>query len=361
MSDQTTDAGVVLYEQPVRFLPTRDESGRIWSLAQQIAETEFVPSNLRGNPHGILAAMLTGREIGIGAMHALRAIDVIDGRPSLSPELMASLVLRHPAGHELYPEESTAARCVMAGRRGDWPTDRIIRVEWTLGDARLAGLVGTSCDPAAGQHDEREVKKNGRNGPYTKVECGCRQGWKTYPRAMLRARATAELVRSIFPDVVERIGYTVEELGGEPVAHVDAMPAVEDVAPAEVVEVVDATFADDEPAVTVEPAKAAGTYAPEHAAVLERLEILLGRAGKLVDYSTVRRFARQSLEDAIRAEENLARRLDAADQDGAGAAQVAQGASKASTGVSGTPEAPTLAERALAKAQEAAAQPEVGK
>lgn len=183
----------------VRFLPTPDEAERVYALAKRIGATEFVPKALRGRPEAILAAMLTGREIGIGPMHALRSIDVIDGKPSLSAELMASLVLR--AGHYLWVVESTEKECTVAGRRRGWP-DRIPdqEVTWSMEDATRAGLAGKS-------------------------------NWKNYPRAMLRARATSELCRMAFADVVERVGYVAEELGGEPTEHDDAMQAVREVAP----------------------------------------------------------------------------------------------------------------------------------
>jgi hypothetical protein len=207
----TTDLQLSTPQQ--RFLPSPTEAERVWKLAQTIAGTDFVPRGLRGNVAAITAAMLTGREIGIGPMHSLRAIDVIDGKPSLSAELMASLVLR--AGHWLWVVESTNDVCTMAGRRSDWP-DRIPdqTVTWTVDDAKQAGLAGKG-------------------------------NWQKYPRAMLRARATSELCRSVFADVVERVGYVAEELGGEPEPHVEAMATVREVAPEQADEV-DAEYADED-------------------------------------------------------------------------------------------------------------------
>lgn len=148
-----------------------------WSLAQKIARTEFVPKGLRDRPEAVLAAILKGHEVGIGPMQALSAIHVIEGKPTMAAELMRALVLRD--GHEIWIEDSSSTRCTIAGRRHD--SSRETRVTWTMDDAKTAGLSGKDV-------------------------------WRKYPRAMLLARATSELMRAIFPDVIAGISYSLEEL-----------------------------------------------------------------------------------------------------------------------------------------------------
>ena len=231
MSDETD---LILSAPQQRFLPSEAETGRVWNLAHRIANTEFVPRDLRGKPEAILAAMLTGREIGIGPMHSLRGIDVIDGRPSLSAELMASLVFR--AGHTMWVVESTNEVCIMAGRRSDWP-DRVPDHDqaWSMEDANQAGL---------------SAKSN----------------WKKYPRAMLRARATSELCRAIFPDVVERVGYVAEELGSErDPDHVAQVEIVRERDGDEAAEVIEGAYADEHeqpPETSVSPDVGDGEASP---------------------------------------------------------------------------------------------------
>lgn len=221
------------------FLPSLSTAGRVWNLAQQIAGTEFVPGSLRGKPAAIMAAMLTGREIGIGAMHSLRAIDVIDGRPSLSPELLHALALR--AGHDVDVEDSTRSSCTVAIRRHGWPTDRVRRVTFDEVDARLAGLVGEKCKPAEGVHvNDRQTRAG-------KTTCGCKQGYRTYPRAMYRARAIAEGVRTYLPDVAERIGYVAEEFGAEShPPHAEQVEVVREVAGDEIADEIEVVHEPDE-------------------------------------------------------------------------------------------------------------------
>ncbi len=148
-----------------------------WKLAEKIAATDFVPPALRGKPEAVLACILAGHEAGVSPMQALSKIHIIEGRPAMSSELMRALVLQH--GHELNYEEVTSTKVVAAGRRNG--SDRWTRVEWTMDDAKRGGLDGKT-------------------------------NWRRWPRAMLIARATAELCRMVFPDVLAGISHTVEEL-----------------------------------------------------------------------------------------------------------------------------------------------------
>ena len=115
------------------MLTTAVELGNI------IAETDFVPSALRGSGPAVAACILAGRELGIGPMTALQHLYVIEGRPSQSAQLMRALVLR--AGHHFEVVELTNTRCTVEGRRKG-STGAPKRVTWTLDDARRAGLDG---------------------------------------------------------------------------------------------------------------------------------------------------------------------------------------------------------------------------
>jgi hypothetical protein len=149
----------------------------LWKLSQRISNTPFVPTALRGKNEAVLACVLYGAELGLGPMQSLNSIHVIEGRTAMSPELMRAMVARH--GHRIDVVENSATACEVKGIRSD--TGSTATVRWTMEDAKLAGLAG-------------------------------KNNWKTYPRAMLLARATSELCRIVFPDVIAGLSYTPEEV-----------------------------------------------------------------------------------------------------------------------------------------------------
>lgn len=145
----------------------------VGSLASKIADTDFVPDSMRGKTAAVAAAILAGREMGVGPMTALQNIHVIKGKPGQSAQLMRQLVLTQ--GHSIRYVETTDTRCVVEGRRKgeeEWE-----RVTFTADQAKKA-----------------------------RIDLG------TYPEDKLVARATARLCRRKFADCLGGMAYTAEEL-----------------------------------------------------------------------------------------------------------------------------------------------------
>jgi hypothetical protein len=165
-------------DRPARWV---DLMAPVAELAKAVAATEFVPKALRQNPAGIAAAILYGDEVGLGPMQSLARISVIEGKPTLAAETQRALILA--AGHQLWLEEFTTQRVTWAGRRRG--EDTTARVTWSMDDARRANLAG-------------------------------RPSWRAYPRAMLSARASADLARAIFADVIGGMAATEEFEDGGP-------------------------------------------------------------------------------------------------------------------------------------------------
>jgi hypothetical protein len=165
-------------------------------LAAEIARTEFVPKAFRGRPEAVLASMLYGRELGLGPMQSLNMIQSVDGSVGLKPEGMRAVVRQH--GHRIWTDEYTDQRVTVCGWRREDPEDVIERVTWTMEDARRAGLAN-------------------------------KQVWKNYPRAMMLARATSELCRLHFADVIGGLSYSAEEMEDFP-----SIPGADRAVPVEV-------------------------------------------------------------------------------------------------------------------------------
>ena len=175
-----TDLDLVDQAPPTPVIPTDVPAS--WQAAMRLAgrifDTPFVPKALRGDPSSVLACILTGEELGLGPMQSLRMVNVIEGRPAASAELMRALV--HRAGHRLDIVTNTAETCALHGERHD--TGATADVTWTIADAHIAHLLPAKPEAA----------------------------WTKYPRSMLLARATSELCRALFSDVVGGL-YTPEE------------------------------------------------------------------------------------------------------------------------------------------------------
>jgi hypothetical protein len=143
-----------------------DMLGPVGQLATQIARTQFVPKAMQGQPASVAASILTGREMGLGPMTALRGIDVIEGRPSLTSEMLAARIFA--AGHRIEWRHVADDKVTVRIERGDGLSEA--ETTWTMHDARRAGLAN-------------------------------KQNWVRYPRAMLRARALSECAQLACPDV----------------------------------------------------------------------------------------------------------------------------------------------------------------
>lgn len=164
-------------------------------LAVRIAGAALVPKGLRGKPDDVFLIMAQGAELGLSTMQALRGLHVIEGRVTLSADLMVALCVASPVCEYFRCVEQSAAGATWeAKRRGSEPQ----RLTFSLEDARRAGL---------------QDKGN----------------WRSWPGRMCSARAKAFLARDVFPDIVGGL-YSPDEIRpGEPdpelaVARVEVEP-----------------------------------------------------------------------------------------------------------------------------------------
>ena len=168
---------LITFEQ---MLPSAQMWGLMKQQAAEILRSNFLPQGIK-SVEQVVVIILKGRELGIPPMQALSHIHVINGKPTMSAELMLALILKHhPKTKISYPVRSSEKCEVKVERDGSEPSV----FSFSISDAQAAGLLSNPT-------------------------------WKKYPRAMLHARCVSEMARSLFPDAISGVSYTPEELGAE--------------------------------------------------------------------------------------------------------------------------------------------------
>ncbi|KQR22911.1 hypothetical protein [Deinococcus sp. Leaf326] len=143
-----------------------------------LIKSGMLPSSVR-TPESAVAIMVKGIELGLPAMAALNGITVIQGKPTVSPQLMLSLINRSGQLDNIEIDTGVQGATVTMKRRGRTPfTAKFGPVE-----AKAMGL---------------DSKDNYR---------------KQAP-VMYQWRAVAACARVVFPDVIDGL-YTPEELGAD--------------------------------------------------------------------------------------------------------------------------------------------------
>jgi hypothetical protein len=182
-----------------------------------------MPAHLRSVDNGgtsrdpeadCMVILLAAHDLGLNTTTALRHVSPIEGKMSMSAELMRMLVRRD--GHELWVEidRDDAGRVTGAtakGVRKEFP-ERTIEATFTIADAVDAQLCRID--------DEGYVRaRSSSNRP---------KPWESYTEDMLVARATSRWCRRYGEDCLMGVSYTPEELGSinvENEAHNDAYEA----------------------------------------------------------------------------------------------------------------------------------------
>lgn len=155
--------------QPAFSLTPRNFSEAM-QFAELMAKSDLVPKDYQNKPGNIMVAIQKGYEIGMTPMVALESIAVINGRATLWGDGMLALVQASDV-YEWHDEsESTATKGVCVVKRmGNEPH----RVEFTLEDAKRAGLLG-------------------KPGP-----------WQQYTARQMKLRARGFALRDQFADVIK--------------------------------------------------------------------------------------------------------------------------------------------------------------
>lgn len=146
----------------------------------RLAPSTILPTAYRGNAANAFVAAETGAALGLEPLQALASIAVINGRATLSSDLMAAVIRR--AGHTLRIVENSPESVTATLIRAD---DKAFKFEvtWDKDKAVKAGLWG-------------------QRGP-----------WSQYPTQMLRARAITEVARQGASEALMGMIYSPEDFG----------------------------------------------------------------------------------------------------------------------------------------------------
>ena len=183
----------------------------------RLAPSTVLPTAYRGNAANAFVAAETGAALGLEPLQALASIAVINGRATLSSDLMAAVIRR--AGHTLRIVENSPESVTATLIRADDKKFEFT-VTWDKDKATKAGLWG-------------------QRGP-----------WSQYPTQMLRARAITEVARQGASEALMGMIYSPEDFGA----------TITDTG-----EVIEAEVVDDTPA-PAKPAPAKPKASPKPAA-----------------------------------------------------------------------------------------------
>jgi hypothetical protein len=143
-----------------------------------LIQSGFLPPSIKTSAQALSIA-LAGKELGIGFMESIRGINVIQGKPTVTPQLMLALAYRTKEV-ESVKIDSTNERSIVTIKRKGSPAHSY---EFGLNEAKALGLLN-------------------------------KDNYLKQPKVMFQWRAIAGNLRVTFPDAVSGL-YTPEELGAQ--------------------------------------------------------------------------------------------------------------------------------------------------
>jgi len=146
--------------------------------SEVLARSSIIPSSLRGKAADILIIMMMAQELDIPPLQALNGINVIQGKPVISPQLMIALIRsKMPNSFIEIVESEDACTCSMCRDKAD--KEQIYKSTWTIERAEKMGLAS-------------------------------KDNWKKQAATMLKWRAVGDCARVVFPDILSGLYFPDE-------------------------------------------------------------------------------------------------------------------------------------------------------
>ncbi len=149
-------------------------------MSQVLAKSGLIPQGLN-TPEKVCVALQWGAELGLSPMVAVNNVAVVNGKPTLSADIMHAIVRHNPeyGGLKWNCQDEKKAECIITRVMPNGIKEETIG-RYTWEDAQKAGLTG-------------------------------KDNWKKYPARMLKHRALSYALRDAFPDALAGI-YMPEEM-----------------------------------------------------------------------------------------------------------------------------------------------------
>lgn len=166
-------------ELPVIF--DSDKMNQLYKACEFFSKSQLVPYALRGKPQDILVILTMAHELNVPPMQAMTQINVIQGKPTISPQLMIGLVrAKLPSAVIKWEIDEAQKRvsCIAARSKEEFDDGLSFISTWDMTRAQAMGL-------------------------------SSKDNYKKQALTMLKWRATGEALRTVFPDLI--MGLYVEQ------------------------------------------------------------------------------------------------------------------------------------------------------
>lgn len=166
-------------EKPAAIVP--HTFAELIVMCDALAKADLAPKALRGKATDMALVIMTGAEVGIPPMAALRLYTTWDGVPRLMAEGMRAIILAHPECEWFRRVRGSDKEVVWSTKRRGQPEQTCT---WTIERAKQAELLN-------------------------------KETWRKYPESMLDARCSMQLARLEWPDVVAGMLSKEEAMDGD--------------------------------------------------------------------------------------------------------------------------------------------------
>lgn len=153
---------------------------RLEVMATKLAQSKLIPTALQNKPADVVIILQMGYELDMGPMQALNGIDVIQGKPSVKPEMQVAMI-KSKAPDAYISIESD-------------PVKMSVTVTMAPSRSRMDEKFVTTWDMKRARDMQLDTKDN----------------YKKQPLVMLKWRALGEAARSVFPHITKGLKNTVE-------------------------------------------------------------------------------------------------------------------------------------------------------